>query len=81
MNTDHDHETCKAYFAQLSEFIDRELGDEACNEIRKHIEGCDCCAACLDTLKQTIELCHNMGEKPVPKDLSRKLKRLVYTDL
>lgn len=79
MNTDHNHDLCKAYFARLSEFIDQELGDEACEEIKHHIEHCDCCSACLDTLNKTIELCRNMKDKPVPSDLSQRLKNISKT--
>jgi anti-sigma factor RsiW len=80
MNThhdhDHDHEVCKAYFARLSEYLDQELGEADCSEIRKHIENCGCCAACLQTLKRSIELCGCVEDRPVPQDLLGKLKAM-----
>ncbi|MBU1169767.1 MAG: hypothetical protein KKD44_09420 [Proteobacteria bacterium] len=77
MNTDHNHDMCKAYFAKLSEFIDQELGDDVCRDIQKHLESCGCCNACLETLKKTIQLCANIKDKPVPSELSRKLKHMI----
>ena len=78
MNThrDHDHEICKAYFARLSEYIDQELGDSVCDDIKKHLDGCDCCSACLQTLKKTIELCGCIEDRPIPETLAGKLKAL-----
>lgn len=76
-NHDHDHGMCKLYFEKLSEFIDNELSDADCKAIENHLKNCECCSACLDTLKKTIELCSNMKEKPVPHDLAYKIKQLV----
>lgn len=78
MDHDHDHEMCKAYFARLSEFIDRELPDADCKAIEEHLKNCECCSACLETLRKTIELCANMKDRPVPHELAYKIKRLVF---
>ena len=61
-NHDHDHAMCKTYFEKLSEFIDNELADADCEAIENHLKNCDCCSACLSTLKKTIELCAGMKD-------------------
>lgn len=78
MNHNHDHEICKTYFEKLSEFIDRELPEADCEAIEEHLKNCECCSACLDTLKKTIELCASMKDKPVPHELAYKIKSLVF---
>lgn len=70
----HDHSMCIDCFSRLSEYIDNELGDVVCSDVKKHLEECTCCSACLATLRKTIELCGCVGDKPVPENLSARLK-------
>lgn len=72
----HDHEKCRELFASLSEYIDNDLNDTNCEEIKKHIDACKCCSTCLETLKKTIELCGCIEDRPVPGALSEKLRKL-----
>lgn len=80
MNTNpensHDHSLCIACFSRLSEYIDNELGDAVCSDVKKHLEQCTCCSACLTILRKTIELCGCVADKPVPAKLSVRLKSL-----
>lgn len=80
MNThsrDHHIEKCRAMFEKLSEYIDNELDAASCHEIEKHAKECIQCHVCLETLKRTIDLCKQTGEKPVPEVFSLKLKALI----
>ncbi|MFA6008604.1 MAG: hypothetical protein WC799_01375 [Desulfobacteraceae bacterium] len=72
----HDHSLCIACFSRLSEYIDKELCDAVCSDVKKHLEECTCCSACLTTLRKTIELCGCVADKPVPENLSVRLKAL-----
>lgn len=73
----HNHSLCIACFSRLSEYIDNELGDAVCSDVKKHLENCACCSTCLKTLRKTIELCGCVEDKPVPENLSAQLKSLV----
>lgn len=64
-------------FEKLSEYLDRELDDVTCRDIEQHIAQCPPCKVCLETLKKTVALCHSLKEKPVPTDLSDRLKGLI----
>jgi anti-sigma factor RsiW len=66
-----------ALFERLSEYIDRELDAPACKEIEAHIKACKPCQVCLDTLKQTVNLCRNLETHQVPETLSHKLKAAI----
>jgi len=64
-------------FEKLSEYIDNELDEVTCKDIERHAEDCIPCQVCLGTLKRTIDLCKNMENKPVPEDVSARLKAFI----
>jgi len=74
---DHDHQHCLEMFERLSEYIDGELDHATCAEIQKHADDCVACFSCLETLKRTVALCNNVGDKPIPQNLSVKLKEII----
>ena len=74
---DQDHSHCLEMFQKLSEYIDGELDHINCAEIEKHAENCVACFSCLETLKRTVALCKNVGDKPIPQNLSEKLKDII----
>jgi hypothetical protein len=75
--THHPHKDCLEMFEKLSEYLDQELDETTCREIEKHAEECIKCNVCLETLKRTIEICKQTESKPVPKDLSGRLRKLI----
>ena len=79
--TDHLHKNCKALLGSLSEYIDGELPAELCQEIEKHLEGCENCRVVLDTTRRTIDLVHLPASQDVPADVRERLfKRLNLDD-
>ena len=78
----HNHENCEQLLGSLSEYIDGELTPELCEEIEKHLAGCDDCRVVLNTTKRTIDLVHAPIEKPdLPDDVRERLfKRLKLDD-
>jgi anti-sigma factor RsiW len=66
----------------LSEYIDGGLSPELCQELEKHLEGCDNCRVVLNTTRRTIDLVHTPMEKPdLPDDVRERLfKRLNLDD-
>ena len=48
---------CKAMFAELSNYLDEQLDDSLCDELERHLSGCEPCQAFLASLKATIEQC------------------------
>jgi anti-sigma factor (TIGR02949 family) len=74
----HVHDNCKELLGSLSSYIDGDLSPELCQELEKHLEGCDDCRVVLNTTKRTIDLVHAPNEKPeLPEDVRERLfKRL-----
>jgi RNA polymerase sigma-70 factor, ECF subfamily len=59
---------CKAMFAELSDYLDEQLDDSLCEELERHMTGCEPCQAFVATLEATIEQCrHSAGDVPPPK--------------
>jgi anti-sigma factor (TIGR02949 family) len=73
----HDHEHCLEMFKRLSEYLDNELDEITCNEIEQHVKECVPCFSCLQTLKRTVDICKQTGNKPVPEEFSQKLKEMI----
>jgi anti-sigma factor RsiW len=74
----HSHKNCLALFERLSEYIDKEVDTPTCKAIEAHIKACKPCQVCLETLKQTVDLCKNLERSQVPETLSLKLKESIY---
>jgi RNA polymerase sigma-70 factor, ECF subfamily len=69
---------CKAMFAELSNYLDEQLDDSLCEELEKHIGGCEPCKVFLASLEATIEQCRKApSECPTAKQASRIRKELV----
>ena len=78
MTTEYqDHTHCLEMFQKLSEYIDGELDHVTCAEIEQHAENCVACFSCLQTLKRTVAICKNARQKPVPRELSQRLKEII----
>jgi len=63
---------CKEMFAELSNYLDDELDDSLCEELEKHMEGCEPCKAFLSSLEKSIQLCRTAAnEFPDPRVAAR----------
>ena len=76
--TEHVHKNCQELLGSLSSYIDGDLNPELCQELEKHLAGCNDCRVVLNTTKRTIDLVHSPLEKPdLPEDVRERLfKRL-----
>ena len=75
---EHTHKNCAELLGSLSSYIDGDLSPELCQELEKHLAGCDDCRVVLNTTRRTIDLVHAPLEKPdLPDDVRERLfKRL-----
>ena len=66
---------CKEMFAQLSNYLDDALDDSLCEELEKHMNGCEPCQAFLSSLETAIQQCRVApNESPDPR-LAARLRR------
>ncbi len=67
--------SCKAMFAELSDYLDEQLDDSMCEQLERHIDGCAPCQVFLAQLQSTIEkLRATPGDEPRAA-LAAKLRR------
>ena len=75
-----DH-NCRDLLHSLSDYVDGILEDEICNEIERHMEGCENCRVVIDSLRKTIYLYHSTAPSPeVPDDVRERLYRRLNLD-
>ncbi len=65
---------------QLSDFLDGELDDEVCQEIRRHLATCDNCRIMVDTLRKTIMLYREAPHDAVPEGTHQRLIRVLQLE-
>ncbi|MGB8474791.1 MAG: sigma-70 family RNA polymerase sigma factor [Candidatus Acidiferrum sp.] len=69
---------CKVMFAELSNYLDEELDDSLCEELEKHLDGCEPCKAFLSSLESSIQQCRNLPkESPDPAVAARLRRQLI----
>jgi RNA polymerase sigma-70 factor (ECF subfamily) len=66
---------CKAMFAELSNYLDKELDDSLCEELEKHLDGCGPCKAFLASLEATIENCRRLPNQVPDRATASKLRK------
>jgi len=62
---------CKKIFALLSAYLDGELPEHGCRELKRHLQGCKPCLAYLESLKATIRACRKCQVGKVPRPSPR----------
>jgi anti-sigma factor RsiW len=67
---EHNPETCREVFELLSQYLDLELPPEACQEIEGHLAGCPPCVEFAESLRRTVDLCHEYEASVMPEPLS-----------
>ncbi len=69
---------CKEMFAELSNYLDEQLDDSLCEELEKHMDGCEPCKAFLSSLERSIQECRIApNESPDPRVTARLRRELM----
>lgn len=67
--------SCKALFAELSNYLDEQLDDSLCEKMEQHLEGCEPCVAFLASLESTIAQLRNAPSASLSKSSAAKIRR------
>lgn len=67
--------SCKALFAQLSNYLDEELDDSLCEKLEQHLDGCEPCKAFLASLEYTIQQLRTTPPDSPTKASAAKIRR------
>ncbi|MGC2196076.1 MAG: sigma-70 family RNA polymerase sigma factor [Terriglobales bacterium] len=69
---------CKAMFAELSDYLDEQLDDSLCEELEKHLDGCEPCQVFLASLEAAIQGCRTSpAEGPDRKKAGEQLRKVL----
>jgi RNA polymerase sigma-70 factor (ECF subfamily) len=66
--------SCKALFAQLSDYLDERLDDSVCEKLEQHLDGCEPCKIFLASLESTIEQLRRAPPESFDKEAARRLR-------
>ena len=66
---------CKAMFAELSDYLDEQLDDSLCEELEKHLAGCEPCKIFVASLQATIEECRKSPPECPARQRTVKLRK------
>jgi RNA polymerase sigma-70 factor (ECF subfamily) len=67
--------SCKALFAQLSNYLDEQLDDSLCEKLEQHLDGCEPCKAFLASLESTIRQLRTAPPDSLTKASAAKIRR------
>jgi RNA polymerase sigma-70 factor, ECF subfamily len=67
--------SCKALFAQLSNYLDEQLDDSLCEKLEDHLEGCGPCQVFLASLEATIQQLRSAPPDSLTKASAAKIRR------
>lgn len=71
---------CKDMFAELSNYLDDELDDSLCEELEKHMEGCEPCKAFLASLENSIRQCRTAPNDSPDPHVAARLRRELLSE-
>ena len=70
----HDPESCQQIFALLSDYLNLELGPDACAQIDEHLADCPPCVEFVESLRKTVDLCRSYEPNAMPRPLTEKAR-------
>ena len=71
---------CRELFAELSNYLDDELDSSLCEELEKHMDGCEPCKAFLSSLEGTIQQCRQAPNESADARVAARLRRELLSE-
>lgn len=68
---------CEELLAMLSDYVDGDVDPGVCDDLRKHLEGCNPCQVVIDNIRKTITL-YKAGQ---PYELPIEFRNRLHTAL
>jgi anti-sigma factor (TIGR02949 family) len=79
---EHKHDfSCQELLTSIGDYVEGDISPELCQELERHISGCENCRVVVDTLNKTITLYHTTAqETAVPSDVRGRLFETLHLD-
>ncbi len=72
---------CKEVRGRMSDFLDADILERLCEELKAHLAECENCRVEVNTLQRTIELSHRIPSREVPGGVEERLFRVLSMNL
>jgi RNA polymerase sigma-70 factor (ECF subfamily) len=72
---------CKVMFAELSDYLDDVLDDSLCEELEKHLDGCQPCRAFLSSLEETVHRCQQTPDARPDQQEAAAVRKALLSEL
>jgi anti-sigma factor RsiW len=76
IHPDHDRR-CRDLLERLSMYLDDELPAPDRRTLETHLRDCPCCGDVLESLRQTVVLCHEDGRPELPPEVRARARARV----
>lgn len=70
--SEHAPAACREILAQIAAYLDGDLAATECLAIETHCQACEPCAALVSGLRQTVGLCRDAAQAPLPDEVRRR---------
>jgi hypothetical protein len=67
--------TCEELLRRLAEYEDGVLPDDVCEELQRHLEGCEPCQGLRQDLEALARICRSCAPPRMPDDVRRRLEQ------
>jgi RNA polymerase sigma-70 factor, ECF subfamily len=74
-------ESCPEVLLLFSRHLENEIDPEICRTLELHLAKCAHCRASCESLKQTLTLCRNSSEVPVPERVQESVRKAIRRSL
>jgi predicted anti-sigma-YlaC factor YlaD len=72
-------ENCQEVLALLSDYLDLDLPQDACDQIEHHLTECSPCEEFAESLRKTVALCRTFEPRTMPGPLSAQAREELET--
>ena len=66
---------CQEFLKALNEYVDGDIDPAICQELEKHLAGCNPCKVVIDNIRKTISLYKNDQVYELPADFRERLHK------
>jgi len=68
------HSRCRDLLERLSRYIDGDLAPGERRSLMAHLRRCPCCEEFAESLRRTVEACHEAGRSRLPPDVQARAR-------
>ncbi|MGC8605265.1 MAG: anti-sigma factor family protein [Desulfomonilaceae bacterium] len=68
---------CKDFCDRLSDYLDKELGENECLLIEEHLDKCAPCSLIFEGLKTTVLICSEGVSDEMPEEVRTRLREFL----